>query len=102
MVRKTGEEWLVTMADTEAHIPDVYEEVLGVVDITTLNSCQYCVICDPVDSSGKPQLGQKKVIKVRLCPGPGCAAGCLGTLAELPKASGQSYTHNDGRSPYTC
>ncbi|XP_077170653.1 major vault protein [Paroedura picta] len=63
VARKTGEEWLVTMADTEAHIPDVYEEVLGVIDITTLNSCQYCVVCDPVDSSGKPQLGQKKVIK---------------------------------------
>ncbi|XP_060111431.1 major vault protein [Heteronotia binoei] len=63
VARKTGEEWLVTMADTEAHIPDVYEEVLGIVDITTLNSCQYCVVCDPVDSNGKPQLGQKKVIK---------------------------------------
>ncbi|XP_053115786.1 major vault protein [Hemicordylus capensis] len=63
VTRKTGEEWLVTMADTEAHIPDVYEEVLGVVDITTLNSCQYCTVCDPVDDDGKPQLGQKKVIK---------------------------------------
>ncbi|XP_048373179.1 major vault protein [Sphaerodactylus townsendi] len=62
-VRKTGEEWLVTMADSEAHIPDVYEEVVRIVDIITLNSCQYCVVCDPVDSSGKPQLGQKKVIK---------------------------------------
>ncbi|XP_061447584.1 major vault protein, partial [Rhineura floridana] len=63
VTRKTGEEWLITMADTEAHIPDVYEEVLGVVDITTLNSCQYCVVCDPVGADGKPQLGQKKVIK---------------------------------------
>ena len=25
--RKNGEEWLIKMADTEAHIPDVYEEV---------------------------------------------------------------------------
>ena len=23
---KNGEEWLIKMADTEAHIPDVYEE----------------------------------------------------------------------------
>lgn len=52
------------MADTEAHIPDVYEEVLGVIDITTLNSCQYCVVCDPVGDDGKPQLGKKKKIKV--------------------------------------
>ncbi|XP_066484436.1 major vault protein [Tiliqua scincoides] len=63
IVRRTGEEWLITMADTEAHIPDVYEEVLGVIDITTLNSCQYCVVCDPVGADGKPQLGKKKKIK---------------------------------------
>ena len=28
VTRKNGEEWLIKMADTEAHIPDVYEEVL--------------------------------------------------------------------------
>lgn len=27
IVRKNGEEWLIKMEDTEAHIPDVYEEV---------------------------------------------------------------------------
>jgi len=27
ILRKNGEEWLITMADTEAHIPNVYEEV---------------------------------------------------------------------------
>ena len=27
MTCKNGEEWLIKMADTEAHIPDVYEEV---------------------------------------------------------------------------
>lgn len=52
------------MADTEAYIPNVYEEVEGVVDITTLNSRQYCVVLDPVGADGKPQLGQKKVVKV--------------------------------------
>ena len=26
-LRKNGEEWLITFADTETHIPDVYEEV---------------------------------------------------------------------------
>lgn len=25
--RKNGEEWLIKMEDTDAHIPDVYEEV---------------------------------------------------------------------------
>lgn len=62
-LRRTGEEWLVTMADTEAYIPNVYEEVEGVVDITTLNSRQYCVVLDPVGADGKPQLGQKRVVK---------------------------------------
>uniref|UniRef100_A0A0B7A6U1 Major vault protein n=3 Tax=Arion vulgaris TaxID=1028688 RepID=A0A0B7A6U1_9EUPU len=63
VVRKNGEEWLITMKDTETHIPNVYEEVVGVVNITTLNNRQYCVILDPVDETGKPQLGQKKLVK---------------------------------------
>ncbi|XP_053550670.1 major vault protein [Bombina bombina] len=62
-LRRTGEEWLVTMEDAEAYIPNVYEEVVGIVDITTLNSRQYCVILDPQGEDGKPQLGQKKVVK---------------------------------------
>ncbi|XP_022093212.1 major vault protein-like isoform X2 [Acanthaster planci] len=63
VVRKNGEEWLITMEDTETHIPQVYEEVVGVVAITTLTNRQYCVILDPVDADGKPQLGQKKLVK---------------------------------------
>ncbi|KAG7273081.1 hypothetical protein CRUP_024811 [Coryphaenoides rupestris] len=61
--RRTGEEWLVTLADREAHIPAVAEEVVGVVDVTTLGSRQYCVILDPVGADGKPQLGHKRVVK---------------------------------------
>uniref|UniRef100_A0A3B3ZTY2 Major vault protein n=1 Tax=Periophthalmus magnuspinnatus TaxID=409849 RepID=A0A3B3ZTY2_9GOBI len=61
--RRTGEEWLVTMAEREAHIPSVSEEVVGVVAVTTLSSRQYCVILDPVGDDGKPQLGKKRVIK---------------------------------------
>ncbi|KAG9350003.1 hypothetical protein JZ751_026356 [Albula glossodonta] len=61
--RRTGEEWLVTSADCEAHIPSVAEEVVGVVEVTTLSSRQYCVIMDPVGPDGKPQLGQKRVVK---------------------------------------
>lgn len=63
IVRKNGEEWLITLKDTETHIPNVYEEVVGVVNITTLNNRQYCVILDPVDAKGRPQLGQKKLVK---------------------------------------
>jgi hypothetical protein len=53
-----GEEWLVTQDDTETHILNVYEQLVAVVDVITLNSRQYCVILDPVDN-GKPQLGKK-------------------------------------------
>jgi major vault protein len=33
-VRKAGEQWLVTLADAETHIPDVHERVVGEVPIT--------------------------------------------------------------------
>jgi major vault protein len=61
--RLKGEEWLITLADTETHIPGVYEEVVGVVNVTTLNSRQYAVILDPIGDDGKPQLGKKKLVK---------------------------------------
>ncbi|KAG9342877.1 hypothetical protein JZ751_015093 [Albula glossodonta] len=61
--RRTGEEWLVTLEDREVHIPSVAEDVVGVVDVTVLNSRQYCVILDPVGPNGKPQLGQKRVVR---------------------------------------
>jgi len=61
--RKAGEEWLVTSADSEAYLADVYEQVVGEVKITTLNSRQYCVVLDPIGESGKPQLGQKQLRK---------------------------------------
>lgn len=54
----------MTVQDTEAHVPDVYEEVLGVVPITTLGPHNYCVVLDPVGPDGKNQLGQKSVVKV--------------------------------------
>jgi len=63
IARKSGEEWLIKMADTDTHIPNVYEEVVGVVNITTLTNRQYCVILDPVDNKGRPQLGRKKLVK---------------------------------------
>ena len=61
--RNNGEEWLVTMAMTDAHIPGVYEKVLGVVSATTLTPRQYCIILDPVGPDGKPQYGQKKLVR---------------------------------------
>ncbi|XP_062457007.1 major vault protein, partial [Rhea pennata] len=62
-VRRTGEEWLVTHEQSEAYIPDVFEEVVAEVPVTTLGPRQYCVVLDPVGPDGKPQLGQQRVIK---------------------------------------
>jgi len=61
-VRKAGEEWLVSLQDSETHIPDVYEEVVGEVPLITLNNRQYSVVLDPW-KEGKQLLGQKEVRK---------------------------------------
>lgn len=62
--RRNGEEWLITMADTESHIPEVFEESLGIIAVTTLTSRQYCIVLDPIDDkTGKNQLGSKTVIR---------------------------------------
>ena len=49
--RKNGEEYLITMDDMESFIPDVYEEVAGAVEITTLTNRQYCVVLNPIGTS---------------------------------------------------
>lgn len=61
--RKSGEEYLITVNEMETFIPDVFEQVIGKVDITTLTNRQYCVIVNPIGANGKPQLGAKKLIK---------------------------------------
>ncbi|KAL6061379.1 Major vault protein [Balamuthia mandrillaris] len=59
--RPAGAEWLVTLADAETHIRDVYEEEVGEVHITTLTNRQYCVVLDPIGSDGKQVLGTKEL-----------------------------------------
>jgi len=61
--RPAGSEWLVTIDDAEAHIPDVYEEVVGEVRIISLSNRQYAVVLDPLGADGKPQLGVKELRK---------------------------------------
>jgi len=56
--RKTGEEWLVTKKDSECIIPEVDEEIIRYINITTLSSRQYCIINDTVDKNLKNQLGK--------------------------------------------
>lgn len=61
--RKNGDEWLVTLSNTDAHIPAVEEEVVSEVPITVLNNRQFAVVLDPCDDSGKPLLGTRKLVK---------------------------------------
>jgi len=62
--RKAGEEWLITFDVADSHIPDVYEEIVNQnVNIISLNNRQYCIIVNPVDESGKPSWGERKLVK---------------------------------------
>ena len=63
--RKAGEEWLIGLADSETHIPDVCEEIVGEVKITTLNNRQYCVVRDPWEN-GKQKFGKRQLRKGEL------------------------------------
>jgi len=60
--RKAGEEWLVTFGDAETHIPDVYEQVVGEVKITSVTGRQYCVVLDPW-RNGRTLFGSKELRK---------------------------------------
>ncbi|KAJ0412485.1 hypothetical protein ATCC90586_005505 [Pythium insidiosum] len=78
--RKAGEEWLVTSEIAETHVPDVHEEVVGTVEITTLTNRQYCVIIDPV-VDGVQRRGTREMRKGEasffLQPGEGLENGCI-------------------------
>ncbi len=60
-LRRAGDEWLVTMNDSETHLPDVYEQVVGVVKITTLTNRQFCLVLDPYDAEGRQRLGRREL-----------------------------------------
>lgn len=62
VTRKAGEQWLVTVKESDSHIPEVYENVDGIVNITTLTNREYCVILNPyVD--GVQKLGTKRIVQ---------------------------------------
>lgn len=66
IARKAGEEWLVTHEMAEKHLQDVYEEIVGAVNITVLTKLQYCVVLDPV-KNGKNQYGARELRKGESC-----------------------------------
>lgn len=104
--RKAGEEWLITKAQTEKHIPDVFEKVIGEVNLTTLDSRQYCVVVDPVDpTTGKPRLGMRELrkgeISFFLSPGEKLENGIqkvfvLGAEEALLLRAREAFTEENG------
>jgi len=102
--RKAGDEWLVTFEDAEIHIPDVYEEVVGEVEITTLSDREWCIVNDPIDESGKPQLGLREVRQGRtsffLHPGESLESGIervyiLGEKEALLLRAKEAFTEGE-------
>ena len=67
-LRKAGDEWLVTSDMAETHIPDVSEEFVGEVPLTSLNNRQYCIVLDPYDPKiGTNRLGSRELRKGEDC-----------------------------------
>eukprot|EP01005_Ploeotia_sp_CARIB1_P000723 NODE_19_length_2774_cov_108.968644_g18_i0.p1 GENE.NODE_19_length_2774_cov_108.968644_g18_i0~~NODE_19_length_2774_cov_108.968644_g18_i0.p1 ORF type:complete len:859 (-),score=229.78 NODE_19_length_2774_cov_108.968644_g18_i0:196-2703(-) len=62
--RLAGSQWLVTSADCSSLIPDVYENVVREVPITTLTDRHWCLVVDPVDPKTLlPRLGHREIRK---------------------------------------
>lgn len=62
--RRAGDQWLVTLADTEVYIPGVDEEQVGIVQLTKLAKNQYCVVVNPINpKTGLNELGRRVLRK---------------------------------------
>jgi major vault protein len=105
--RKAGDEWLVTISDAEIHIPDVYEEVVGEVGITTLGDREWCIVVDPIGEDGKPQLGKREVRQGRASffshPGESLEGGIqkvyvLGEREALLLRAKEAFSEGEGES----
>lgn len=49
--RKTGSEWLITSENCSLHLLEIEEELVEIKTPTSLNSNQYCVVKDIIDST---------------------------------------------------
>ncbi|OUL21177.1 colicin uptake protein [Nostoc sp. T09] len=103
--RKAGDEWLVTFEDAEIHIPDVYEVVVGEVKITVLGDREWCIVVNPIDDAGKPQLGMREVRQGRtsffLHPGESLEKGIekvyvLGEQEALLLRAREAFSEGEG------
>ncbi|XP_052772249.1 major vault protein-like isoform X2 [Mya arenaria] len=81
--RLAGEEWLLTGEHTEEYYPQIGVEVVSSQSRLVLGQGQYCVVLDPVDNKGKPQLARRQ-LRV------GCASFFLNPGERLEKGIQQS------------
>ncbi|CAD8175425.1 unnamed protein product [Paramecium pentaurelia] len=62
--RKAGEEYLITSEQTSAHIVDVFEELVTVINLTVLDPRQYCIIENPFDfETQRNKFGSKVLVE---------------------------------------
>jgi len=102
--RKAGQEWLVTSALADSHMPDVFESLEGQVEVTTLTNRQYAVVQDPIDKMAVPQYGTQEVrtnTSFFLHPGEQLVGGVksIFVLTEqeaLLLCANETFTEDDG------
>eukprot|EP00300_Choanocystis_sp_HF-7_P008514 c15950_g1_i1.p1 GENE.c15950_g1_i1~~c15950_g1_i1.p1 ORF type:complete len:408 (+),score=78.12 c15950_g1_i1:221-1444(+) len=105
--RKSGDEYLVTKAQADTHIPDVYETVVGLCNLVSLVAGQYCTVHDPFDrESGRLRIGQRELRRgpanFFLAPGERlgadgiCAAFVLGEEEALQITAREAFTDEGG------
>ncbi|CAC5421282.1 MVP [Mytilus coruscus] len=58
ITRLAGEEWLLTSETTDEYYPEIGVEVASKAKKLVLTKGQYCVVENPLDKSGRPQLGK--------------------------------------------
>jgi hypothetical protein len=51
--RQAGDTWLVTSRDSEVHIVDIFEKILGNIEMTYLTNRQYAIIQNPINEGKK-------------------------------------------------
>ena len=61
--RVAGEEWLVTNQNSQVHIKDVNEKVLGLESAVTLSSREYCFVLNPRDTKNKRNYWGTRVLR---------------------------------------
>ena len=60
-----GEEWLVSLEQTDTYLLGVEEELVAIVQKTVLGPHQFCVVLDPIGRDGYNQLGTRRVVRGR-------------------------------------